>query len=143
MLAQMRNDALREVVDAYPRTLVSAYRIASQWTNEELAKPAAGTDQAFVTATKDTDKKPGKPGKSKRKVVDPLTIHCYVCGDVGHYARECTLRKSPTDRVNVTKSDDVNVDDQEDEWGNDTHLSHKTTCACSQNTMCCWTTKLH
>ena len=31
----MRNDALREDPDAYPKTPASAYRIASGWANED------------------------------------------------------------------------------------------------------------
>ena len=139
MLAQMRNDALREVVDAYPRTLVSSYRIASQWTNEEHAKPAAGTDQAFVTATKDTDKKPGKPGKSKRKVVDPLTIHCYVCGDVVasvHSANpqltESMSQKMTTSTWTIRRTN-----------GGTRHSSLETMLASSPNTMSFLTMKRH
>ena len=47
----MKNDALRCVTDAYPKTLAAAYRIASQWTGTDHAQyaGAAGNAAAFVT----------------------------------------------------------------------------------------------
>ncbi|GJR08956.1 copia-like retrotransposon [Tanacetum coccineum] len=40
-----------------------------------------------------------KTGPSKR------TGKCHVCGDTGHYARECKLRKSGNDDVNVVNGE--------------------------------------
>ena len=93
---EMKNDALRCVSDAYPKTLASAYRVASQWMGSEripyagaAVKPAAFvTDGALVTA-KDPEKVLGKTGGTKKK--SSLTdITCHVCGLNGHYARNYT-----------------------------------------------------
>ena len=124
MMAQMRNDALRCVPDAYPRTLASAFRIASQWTNEDSSKPAGVpaaaayvTEEVHVTVSKDTVKDPAKPKKPKKKI-PAQPISCYVCGALGHYARNCTERKSPTDGILVTKSEtsDDEVEPDVGEW---------------------------
>ena len=98
MLAQMRNDALRKDPDAYPKTLASAYRIASGWSNEDPGVGGHGienhnaflADTAFVTKAKDPEKG-GKSAGSKAK--KPNEITCFVCGVVGHYARDCEKRK--------------------------------------------------
>ena len=83
---EIKNDALRCVEDAYPKTLASAYRVASQWTGSEhisyagaAVKPAAFvTDGALVTA-KDPEKATSKPGGARKKI--SLTdITCHVCG---------------------------------------------------------------
>jgi hypothetical protein len=72
MLAQMRNDALRKDPDAYPRTLASAFRIASGWANEDPRSGSHGIDNhsafladaAFVSKAKDPEKG-GKAAGSK------------------------------------------------------------------------------
>ena len=124
MLAQMRNDALRNVPDAYPRILASAFRIASQWTNEESSKPAGVpaaaayvTEEVHVTLSKDTVKDTAKI-KKQRKKIPAASITCYVCSALGHYARMYPERKSPTDKVLVTKpgSSDDEVEPLADEW---------------------------
>ena len=116
---EMKNNALRCVSDAYPKTLVSAYRVASQWMGGEhipyadaAMKPAAfAIDGALVTA-KDPEKVPGKTGGTKKKT--SLTdITCHVCGLNGHYARSCSERKSSSEKAHVTttNSDDIDSDD--------------------------------
>jgi hypothetical protein len=89
MLAQMRNDALRKDPEAYPKTLASAYQIASGWSDEDRGIGGHGIDNhsafladtAFVTMAKDP-KKGGKAAGSKGK--KPNEITRFVCGVVGH-----------------------------------------------------------
>jgi hypothetical protein len=77
MLTQMRNNALRKDPDAYPKTLASAYRIASGWANED---PGTGNhdidnhsaflaDAAFVTKAKDPEKGGRWPDPKERSRV--------------------------------------------------------------------------
>jgi hypothetical protein len=98
MLAQMSNDNLRKDADAYLKTLASAYRIASGWANED---PGVGSssmdnrsaflaDTAFVTKARDPDKGAKAAGSKGKKSAE---IMCFVCGIVGHYARDCDKRK--------------------------------------------------
>ena len=121
MLAQMRNDALRKDPDAYPKTLASAYRIASGWANED---PGTGNhnidnhsaflaDAAFVSKAKDPEKG-GKVAGSKGK--KPTEIICYVCGVTGHYARDCEKRKGGEKALVATATDEQAEEETADEW---------------------------
>ena len=95
MLAQMRNDALRQVPDAYPQTLAEAFRITSGWISEEYSgqfgngeiNSAFLTDNAFVTKTRDPEK--GTKSAAKGDVAvgkkRPPSV-CFVCGETGHCA---------------------------------------------------------
>ena len=111
---EMKDDALRCVADAYPKTLPAAYRIASQWTGSDhnphsgaAAKPVAFVTDSALVATKnpkDSEKAPGKTGGVRKKT--PITeIMCHVCGHTGHYARNYSERKSTSDKVHLTTTD--------------------------------------
>ena len=86
MLVSMRNDAIRDLPDAYPQTLAAAFRIAQGWTGKELTQKEDGQVlSAFVT---DEAEQPSKQKQSK-----PLSsIICFVCGEKGHLARNCDKR---------------------------------------------------
>ena len=123
MLAQMRNDALRSVAGAYPPTLAAAFRIASGWSNPDLretnsavtkhsgADSNAGT--AFVTKASQpitaTAKSPKNPKRSAS------SIKCFVCGETGHYARECDKRAESTKETALVAKEDQD-DDQSENW---------------------------
>ena len=128
MLDNMKNDALRRNPEAFPKTLPAAYRIASRWSGGEAAPytPTPGapnaayvTDSALVTASKDPpEKKAGKTGGAKKK---PLTeVECFLCEEMGHYARDCPQRKSKSSsakaHVTVEEPNDEDLSEQ-DEWG--------------------------
>ena len=119
---EMKNDALRCVADAYPKTLAAAYCIASQWTGSDhnphagtAAKPVVFVTDGPLVATKDPkdpEKAPGKTGCVRKKT--PLTdITCHVCGHTGHYARNCSERKSSSDKAHLTTTDEDDVDSDE------------------------------
>ena len=128
MLSQMRNDSLRNDPDAYPSTLASAFRIASGWTNDDPSSGSYGlennsaylADTCFVTKAKDPEKGSGvkTPGgdsgsKSKKK----SEVLCFVCGLVGHYARDCSQRKGADKALVVEKSSAEDEDRSlPDEW---------------------------
>jgi Zinc knuckle len=121
MLVQMRNEALRKDPDAYPKTLASAYRIASGWGNEDLASgnhavdihSAFLADTAFVTKARDPDKG-GKAAGSKGK--KSAEIVCFVCGVIGHYARDCEKRKGVEKTLMTTDVKDEEIEAETDEW---------------------------
>jgi Zinc knuckle len=100
MLSEMRNDSQRNIADAYPSTLASAFRTASGWTSENplLENHSAYlSDACFMTKANDPEKgsrgeTPGvaDSGSKSKKMSE---IVCYVCGLKGHYSRECPDRK--------------------------------------------------
>ena len=137
LLTHMRRNALFNNVDAYPATLTAAVAIASDWPDEGSSSgrsdPSGNdthsafvtADSCFITKAKDSGKKGGKapaadktaPGKKKSLE----EVECYVCGELGHYARDCKSRKSAAKAV-VAKStvekgndDDEYKSDEEDE----------------------------
>ena len=94
MLTIMRNNAVQNHSNNYSPTLAGAYRVASCWTNASGMVPlgeeqhsAFLTDSAMTTKEKVAGKK-GK-GKSTTPKKKSSSVTCFVCGDVGHYARDC------------------------------------------------------
>ena len=124
MMTDMRNDALRQKPDAYPKTLASAFRIASQWRSDGVVPattPPVGasafvTEEVHVTASKDTEKRAGKTGGAKKKSL--ADVECYECEGKGHIARNCPTKKSSVEKVHVSKAEcDSDDESDRDEWG--------------------------
>ena len=129
MLSSMRNKALCNDPEAYPLTLASALRIASGWVNEDLGSGTTGSDthSAFVTAdsnmvtkSRDQDKQKrsattgkGNPSATKKKSLADIT--CYVCGEMGHYARDCEEKKGADKALVTTKTSGLGSDDDYEE----------------------------
>jgi Zinc knuckle len=119
MSSKMRNDALRNVPDAYPTTLAAAYRVASGWVNEHGTTTPATSEIAqesvFVTA----DAYPGIDTKIQnrkkqymKKGNSASSVTCFVCGLVGHYARDCSKRLGQ-DKALLTRGQQHVDDDDE------------------------------
>jgi Zinc knuckle len=121
MLSEMRKDALRKDADAYPKTLASAYRIASGWSNEEAgggshsmdSHSAYLADTVFVTKAKDSEKGGKMAGSKGKKSGD---IICFVCGIVGHYARDCEKRKGAEKALVTTAAHEDEKEENCDKW---------------------------
>jgi hypothetical protein len=120
VLVQMRNEALRKDPDAYPKTLAAAYRIASGWGNDDLPSGHQSTDMhsafladtVLVTKARDPEKG-GKAAGSKGK--NTAEKKCFVCGVVGHCARDCVTRKGEEKALVTTsvKENDTEENDTE------------------------------
>ena len=111
MRERMRYDALKGHADAYPATLNAAYKFASEYSvgqhgayqRKEETSNAYVTDAAYVTKARDPVKGKGSnivergsptllaPIPKKRS--SSSTVKCYVCGKMGHYARDCEKRQ--------------------------------------------------
>ena len=120
MLTIMRNSAVQNLPNSYPSILAGAYRIASCWTNANGAV-LLGAEQhsAFFTdlATTPKEKGPRKKiqGKASLKKKPPTSVICYVCGETGHYARDCQNRKIGDQVLYAGTEEDEDEDDRTEE----------------------------
>ena len=122
-MVEMRNHALRQKTDAYPKSLAAAFRIASQWRSDgssatvqsPLGASAFVTEEVHVTASKDTEKRAGKTGGVRKKSL--ADVDCYACDGKGHYARNCPNKKPSSEKVHVSKAEPDSDDESErDDW---------------------------
>jgi hypothetical protein len=108
MVIHMRNNACQNIPGSYPATLAAAFRVASSWTKDDGTIPL-GEDQhsAFIADTT-LPVKP-KPNREKKSLED---IECFVCGKVGHYARNCNLKKGGIRNEKALVTGDGSISDE-------------------------------
>lgn len=143
LLTHMRRNALSNNADAYRATLDAAVTIASDWPDEgpsfgrsdftgnDTHSAFVTADSCFVTKAKDSGKKGAKapaadkttPG-SKKSLEE---VECYVCGELGHYARDCKSRKSAAKALVAKSTVEKGNDDDEYESEEEDEMVYVTT----------------
>ena len=95
----------------------------------------ATADTCYLSKAKDPEKSTksaGIPAKSRRKKTD---VECHVCGVVGHYARDCSLRKSnkTVEKAHVTRRHQDSDDDEDESEELDIVMVASECCLFSRN----------
>ena len=108
LVNKLQNDFLQGY-DGYPKTLSAAYQLIINWKDNSQRTSGLVNDGVSFTTVNNKSTDAALVNTDRRMKPNKHKVTCHRCGQIGHYANECT--RYDIDNTNTTDTLDVSNQD--------------------------------